>query len=126
MIFLGLPDDIHEEKPSFLQFKKTRYQPTKFEFIFEFHFMESPHMRKPTAADWKKLHGFSDVLKPFQTATRIAEGEKYLTLSSVIPMLSILREKTIAYTKNPLNRGFGVTFARNLLASLDDRKLQPR
>ena len=93
----------------------------KFESIFKFHFMESPHMRKPTAADWKKLRGFSDVLKPFQTASRIAEGEKYLTLSSIIPMLSILREKTIAYTKDPLNRGFGVTFARNLLASLDDR-----
>ena len=29
VMFLGLPDDIHEEKPSFLQFKKkTRYQPT--------------------------------------------------------------------------------------------------
>ena len=24
MMFLGLPDDIHEEKPSFLQFKKKR------------------------------------------------------------------------------------------------------
>ena len=30
MMFLGFPDDIHEEKPSFLQFKKKRItdQPT--------------------------------------------------------------------------------------------------
>ena len=27
-MFLGLPDDIHEEKPSFLQSKKTHYGPT--------------------------------------------------------------------------------------------------
>ena len=28
VMFPGLPDDIHEEKPSFLQFKKTHYGPT--------------------------------------------------------------------------------------------------
>ena len=28
MLFLDLPDDIREEKPLFLQFKKTHYQPT--------------------------------------------------------------------------------------------------
>ena len=29
VMFLGLPDDIHDEKPSFLQFeKKTHYGPT--------------------------------------------------------------------------------------------------
>ena len=28
VMFLGLPDDIHEEKPSFLQSKKTHYGPT--------------------------------------------------------------------------------------------------
>ena len=29
MMFLGLPDDIHEDKPSFSQLKKTHYGPTK-------------------------------------------------------------------------------------------------
>ena len=28
VMFLGLPDAIHEEKPSFLQSKKTHYGPT--------------------------------------------------------------------------------------------------
>ena len=28
VMFLGFPDDIHDEKPSFLQFKKMRYRPT--------------------------------------------------------------------------------------------------
>ena len=93
----------------------------KFERIFKIHFMESPEMQKPSAADWKKIQGFAEVLKPFETATKVAEGEKYLTLSSVIPMLTILREKTMSYFKNPSNRGFGVTFAKNLLASVEDR-----
>ena len=78
-------------------------------------------MESVTAADWKKPHGFADVLRPFQTATKLAEGEKYLTLSSIIPMLTVLREKTVSYFKNSANNGFGITFAKNLLASIEDR-----
>ena len=49
------------------------------------------------------------------------EDEKYLTLASIIPMQSVLREKTTAYLKNPANQGYGQTFAKNMLASLEDR-----
>ena len=60
--------------------------------------MESEKMPNLTTADWKKLHGFIDVLEPFEMATKTAEGEKYLTLSAIIPMQSILRDKTTAYS----------------------------
>ena len=71
--------------------------------------------------DWKNGRGFADVLEIFLIATRIQEGEKYLTLSSVIPVLSILHQKTHQYIKNKDKNGFGITFARNILSSLEDR-----
>ena len=46
-------------------------------------------------------------------------GEKYLVLSQIIPMLSILHEKTLAFSKNPGN--YGTAFAKRLLALLEDR-----
>ena len=79
----------------------------KFERIFKICNMESEKMHNVTASDWKKLRGFADVLKPFEMATKTAEGEKYLTLSCIIPMLSILRKKTTAYFKNPAHHGYG-------------------
>ena len=93
----------------------------KHERVFKIHIMESDKMRSVTNADWKKLHCFVDVLQPFKIATKQAEGEKYLTLASIIPMQSVLREKTTAYLKNPANQGYGQTFAKNMLASLEDR-----
>ena len=93
----------------------------KCERNFKIHFMESEKMHPISTIDWKNGRGFVDVLKPFEKATKIGEGEKYLTLSSIIPMLSILREKTMDYFKNPSKNGFGVTFARNILASVEDR-----
>ena len=74
-----------------------------------------------SAADWKNLRGYIDILKPFHAATKIEQGEQYITLSSVIPVISILHEKTSAYVRNKNHSGFGIGFAKNVLASLEDR-----
>ena len=74
-----------------------------------------------SAADWKNARGYVDILKPFHDATKIEEGETYVTLSLILPVLSILRDKTQAYFNNPRNAGFGLTFARHILASMEDR-----
>ena len=72
-------------------------------------------------SDWKNAQGFVEIMKPFHCATKIEEGETYLTLALVIPVLSILHEKTTAYEKNRQHRGYGILFARNVLASLEDK-----
>ena len=74
-----------------------------------------------SAADWKNLRGYIDILKPFHAATKIEEGEQYVTLSSVIPVISILHKKTSAYVRNENHSGFGIGFAKNVLASLEER-----
>ena len=93
----------------------------KHERIFKIHFIESDKMITLTSADWKKIHGFIAALKPFQAAAKIAEGERYLTSASIIPMLSVIRDKTNTFIKDPANQGYGVIFAKKLLASLEDR-----
>ena len=74
-----------------------------------------------TAIDWKNARGYFDILKPFHSATKIEEGENYHTAALIIPVISILYDKTLAYTKNRNHNGFGISFARNILASLEDR-----
>ena len=93
----------------------------KVEKGIKLHATQSEKMIPLTAADWKNARGYVDILKPFHTATKLEEGENYVTLSSVIPVISILHEKTSAYLKNRHNNGFGIMFARNMLASLEDR-----
>ena len=93
----------------------------KHERIFKIHFLESDKMIALTAADWKKVHGFIAALQPFQAAAKIAEGERYSTSASIIPMLSVVRNKTNAFIRDPANQGYGITFAKKLLASLEDR-----
>ena len=93
----------------------------KAEKGIKLHATQSEKMIPLTAADWKNARGYVDILKPFHTATKLEEGENYVTLSSVIPVISILHEKTSAYLKNRHNNGFGIMFARNMLASLEDR-----
>ena len=74
-----------------------------------------------TAADWKNVRGYVDILKPFHDATKIEEGESYITLSLIIPVLTILYDKTKAYYQSRDHAGYGITFARKILASLKDR-----
>ena len=93
----------------------------KAERVFKIHFLESDKMIDLTAADWKKIHGYIATMKPLQEAAKMAEGERYLTSGSIIPMLSVLTDRLKAFIRDPANRGFGVTFAKNLLAALEDR-----
>ena len=81
----------------------------------------SDRMTPLTAADWKNARGYVDILKPFHCATKIEEGENYHTAALIIPVLSILHNKTQAYINNRNHNGFGISFARNILASLEDR-----
>ena len=69
----------------------------KREEEFKVHIVKSDRMIPLSPIDWKNGKGFADVLQPFLVATKIEEGEKYLTLSSVIPVLHILRQKTMSY-----------------------------
>ena len=93
----------------------------KVEKGMKLHIATSNAMEPLSASDWKNAHGFVEILKPFHSATRIEEGENYLTLSSIIPVLSILHAKTTSYYKNRHHNGFGIIFARNMLASVEDR-----
>ena len=93
----------------------------KREREFKWHNLESERMHALTSIDWKNAKGFSEVLQPFLVASKIEEGEKYLTLSSVIPVLHVLSQKTTSYFKNKDNNGYGIVFAKNILASLEDR-----
>ena len=70
---------------------------------------------------WNQLPGFVDVLQSFYIATKIEEGEKYVTLSSVIPVVEVLIQRTAAYIRNKDNSGYGITFAKNILCALEDR-----
>ena len=78
-------------------------------------------MEPISSVDWKNAQGYVNVLKPFHEATKVEEGETSVTLSSVIPVIGILHEKTTAYYKSHLNHGFGITFAKNITASVEDR-----
>ena len=54
----------------------------------------SNSLKPLSPCDWKNAQGYVDILKPFHTATKIEEAENYLTLSSIIPILTILHQKT--------------------------------
>ena len=78
-------------------------------------------MKPLTTIDWRNAHGYIEILQPFHKATKIEESETDLTLPSVIPVISILYDKTKAYIANRAHAGFGIGFARAMLASIDDR-----
>ena len=93
----------------------------KVERGMKLHIADSSNMRPLTATDWKNCRGYVDVLEPFLAATKIEESESVLTLSSVIPALSVLYERTSSYIANRSHAGYGTTLARNLLSAIDDR-----
>ena len=74
-----------------------------------------------TPTDWKNAKGYVDILKPFHDATKIEEGESYVTLSMVLPVLNVLFDRTKAYYLNRNHAGYGITFARNVLGSIEIR-----
>ena len=74
-----------------------------------------------TPTDWKNGRGVFEVLEPFHTATKLEEGSSYLTLASVIPVLLILGQSTKSYFNDRNHIGYGITFARNILSSLENR-----
>ena len=93
----------------------------KVEEGMKFHAVKSDKMVTIFSSDWKNAKGYVDILKPFHRATKLEEGEKYVTLSTVIPVISILHELTSSYANNRNHNGYGVGFARNILASLEDK-----
>ena len=92
----------------------------KIESTIKFHCANSEKIEPISSVDWKNAQGYVNVLKPFHEATKVEEGETSVTLSSVIPVIGILHEKTTAY-ENKKNHGFGITFAKNITASVEDR-----
>lgn len=50
-----------------------------------------------TAIELDSAREFLNVLKPFEIATKIVCGEKYLTTSKIIPVVGIIREKLTAF-----------------------------
>ena len=101
------------------KFMSDAYLKRKREFTI--HNATSDRLHQVTQTDWKNLQGFSEVMEPCQIATKIEEGDSYLTLPTAIPVLHILRQKISAYITNPANSGYGITFARNIVSALEDR-----
>jgi hypothetical protein len=93
----------------------------KSERAFKLHNMESDKMSSLTTSDWRMGSGFIEVMRPFAEVTKHQEGENYQTLSSVIPLLTILHDLTSRYFKNQTNSGYGITYARHTLSSMEDR-----
>ena len=58
---------------------------------------------------------------PFVPLRGSGTGELYFTLSSMLPCVYLLHGKTTAYYRNRSHNGYGVIFARNVIASLRDR-----
>ena len=93
----------------------------KSERAFVLRTAESPKLRPLSPLDWKNAAGFVEVLRYFAIATKIEEGEQYLTLSSLIPVLIVLRQKLTTFIRNKDNCGYGIGFAKNMISSLEDR-----
>ena len=55
--------------------------------------------------DWKVLELISSVLKPFRTAQRFLEGQKYVTSSSVPVMIAMIRRRLTEYKKEKEDTG---------------------
>ena len=72
-------------------------------------------------SDWKNTKGYVEILRPFNRSTKIEEGVKYVTLSTVIPVISILYELTSSYSRDRNHNRFGIGFAKNILSSLEDK-----
>ena len=74
-----------------------------------------------THDDWSNLKAFIAILKPFHSASMIEQGDSYVTISASIPIILTLNQKMNAYVRNPDNIGYGIGFAKKILASLEDR-----
>ena len=56
-------------------------------------FHQIPHQKCLSDRDWMSLKEIQSVLKPFSLAQRMSEGDKYVTLSLVCPVVCFLREE---------------------------------
>lgn len=74
-----------------------------------------------TTSDWKMAEGFVSVCRPLAEATCDSSGETYPTRSMVIPILYGIFDKLHNFISTPGSKGFGVTFARKLVAALENR-----
>ena len=70
---------------------------------FKLHNVESNKMIPLETRDWQNAQGYSEVLDPLHTATKLESGENYLTLPTVIPVLHITRQKIMQYMKISFN-----------------------
>ena len=72
--------------------------------------------------EWEKTSQFLAMLKPFYGATVISSGEKYVSLSTIIPLLLGLEKNTKKLKKRMKNdENFGYLFCKSLLKSLQER-----
>ena len=70
---------------------------------------------------WKNVGGFVEIKKPFHITTKTKEG-RLLMLSLCYSGSFNSNEKTTAYTqKKRAHNRFGIVFARNILASIEDK-----
>lgn len=46
-----------------------------------------------SSKDWQLVHQMKDILKPFAEAVKHLEGDKYVTIAEVYPILFSLRDK---------------------------------
>ena len=65
-------------------------------------FTESRPLQSLTDAEWVKLKNMTDLLKPLKAATNELGGDKYVTASVVLPMLSNLIHMYMADEDDPL------------------------
>lgn len=71
-----------------------------------------------TAVELYALREFVNILIPFEAATKIVCGEKYVTASKIIPVVEIIRNKLCTF--DPKSE-FGKELKQNVLTNFNDR-----
>ena len=75
-----------------------------------------------SSEEWEKVSQFFAILKPFFEATVISSGKKYVSLSTLTPLLLGLEKNTEKLKKRMENdENFGYLFCQSLLKRLKER-----
>ena len=75
----------------------------------------------PSISEWKMIEGAVEILSPFEKTTKIWEQEMVTTLNTVGRCLYEHIHNLNDYTTDAGNKGFGVTFAKELMKRLKVR-----
>lgn len=70
----------------------------------------------PDVDEWEKLAKLSDLLEPYEKCTVLMGGQKYVSCSTVIPMLGHLLKCSVANDSDPV---FIARFKENICSSLN-------